>query len=125
MRARPDTGGPDMIAEGHDAPPNGIRRGALPGLCRGRYRGGAAAFQEEASPSPVYGARLLSGFGASTPSRVQIPPPPRHEGGSGVLPEPISRCGRSSTALQGRPMRTDSPVPRRAAVVGVLAVVAV
>ena len=30
----------------------------------------------EASPSPVYGARLLSGFGATTPSRVQIPPPP-------------------------------------------------
>ena len=30
----------------------------------------------EASPSPVYGARLLSGFGAKTPSRVQIPPPP-------------------------------------------------
>ena len=35
---------------------------------------------EEASPSPVYGARLLSGFGASTPSRVQIPPPPRPKG---------------------------------------------
>ena len=31
----------------------------------------------EASPSPVYGARLLSGFGATTPSRVQIPPPPQ------------------------------------------------
>ena len=31
----------------------------------------------EASPSPVYGARLLSGFGAKTPSRVQIPPPPQ------------------------------------------------
>src|SRR5436190_15391150 len=30
----------------------------------------------EASPSPVHGARLLSGFGATTPSRVQIPPPP-------------------------------------------------
>ncbi len=30
----------------------------------------------EASPSPVYGARLLSGFGDHTPSRVQIPPPP-------------------------------------------------
>ena len=40
----------------------------------------------EASPSPVYGARLLSGFGAKTPSRVQIPPPPpasapSHRGG--------------------------------------------
>ena len=35
----------------------------------------------EASPSPVYGARLLSGFGATTPSRVQIPPPPPHHSG--------------------------------------------
>ena len=35
--------------------------------------------QEEASPSPVYGARLLSGFGAKTPSRVQIPPPPQEK----------------------------------------------
>jgi hypothetical protein len=33
----------------------------------------------EASPSPVYGARLLSGFGAKTPSRVQIPPPPLND----------------------------------------------
>ena len=30
----------------------------------------------EVSPSPVYGARLLSGLRASTLSRVQIPPPP-------------------------------------------------
>jgi hypothetical protein len=30
----------------------------------------------EASPSPVYGARLLSGLRAETLSRVRIPPPP-------------------------------------------------
>ena len=30
----------------------------------------------EVSPSPVYGARLLSGFGTHIPSRVRIPPPP-------------------------------------------------
>ena len=35
----------------------------------------------EASPSPVYGARLLSGFGTKIPSRVQIPPPPPSKGG--------------------------------------------
>ena len=37
---------------------------------------GLVSASVEASPSPVYGARLLSGFGATTPSRVQIPPPP-------------------------------------------------
>src|SRR3954469_20488692 len=76
--------------------------------------------QEEASPSPVYGARLLSGFGASTPSRVQIPPPPRHGRGSGVDAGAPSRVEESGGLL-----RTDSPVPRRVAGIGVLAVVVV
>ena len=48
----------------------------------------------EASPSPVYGARLLSGFGATTPSRVQIPPPPPTSLASPGRPECIylSHC---------------------------------
>ena len=46
----------------------------------------------EASPSLVYGARLLSGFGVETPSRVQIPPPPRLWCHS-TSPEPGSRKG--------------------------------
>ena len=37
---------------------------------------GTATVGREASPSPVYGARLLSGLRAQTLSRVQIPPPP-------------------------------------------------
>src|SRR5665811_1034048 len=43
------------------------------GACQGPV---AFPRQKEASPSTVYGARLLSGFGTQIPSRVQISPPP-------------------------------------------------
>src|SRR5665811_1166807 len=72
-----------------------LRHGHLPGVAR--HRTGAALVGSgevpqiswwrvpgtgsipkalEASPSTVYGARLLSGFGTQIPSRVQISPPP-------------------------------------------------
>ena len=90
-----------------------------------RYAGSAYL---EVSPSQVYGARLLSGFGASTPSRVQIPPPPRWQapppdvrGRRMCVPRPIgsrigargrSRRARNTTAGGGSgsgPERRDSP----------------
>src|SRR4051794_24355683 len=78
----------------------------------------------EASPSPVYGARLLSGFGASTPSRVQIPPPPRYEGVPVYARGPLAR--RSWGGVMGdETVRSSLGVPRRAAAVAVLAVVVV
>ena len=71
-------------------------------LCGGRAksltlsrRPGAATLPvvTEVSPSQVYGARLLSGFGASTPSRVQISPPPPSPAGRRSAGSPVrGRC---------------------------------
>ena len=82
---------------------------ALPGPGQCRYAMAhrtAPRVRVEDSPSPVYGAALLMRLGASTPSRVQIPPPPLSFTASG---------GRGYT---GRPaVRGPAPVADRKSVV--------
>ena len=80
-------------------------------------RGGSG--RGEASPSPVDGARLLSGLGSQSPSGVQIPPPPPHARpeGPGSRAGAFALCAALRAPLAPHQHTTAGPVVRRASLV--------
>ena len=108
-RCRSGAGGRPRRVRRDPGPPRLLRR-LDPALIR--YRRTSACSLSgfgEASPSPVYGARLLSGLRINL-SRVQIPPPPQRVGPPVISSEePRGPAQPCALALQGSAMQLYEP----------------